>query len=120
MNYRLEIVLNNNYKFIKNFNFDRANMIIFNLEKKHPILSLICRDYQNSIDIAIYDNDVLVLNKKNIIIHEKELYQIYTLGNKTLYCHCIEYSDFVIAVDIKEYFGMKYFKSIFIFKKKII
>ena len=80
MNYRLEIVLNNNYKFIKNFNFDRANMIIFNLEKKHPILSLICKDCQNSIDIVIYYNDVLVLNKKNIIILRRRIISNLYIG----------------------------------------
>ena len=120
MNYRLEIVLNNNYKFEKYFNFDGANMIIFNLEKKHPILALICKDVQNVIDIFIYYKESLILNKKNIFIQEEELYQIYTFEKKKLYCHCIEYNDFIIGIDIKEYYGMKYFKSIFIFKKEII
>jgi hypothetical protein len=116
MNYRL-IVTWNDYTFYKNLNLDKSNMEIYNIERSHPILSIMCNDNKNLLSISLYFNEELILEKKNILIPEK-LYKIYKLGNKTLYCHCMEFNEYVVSIDINSYFGMKYFKSIFVYRKE--
>ncbi|VVU95661.1 hypothetical protein CPAV1605_1414 [seawater metagenome] len=115
MSYRLDIILND-YSFSTHFDLDRIQMKIYNIERAHPILSILWKDNLNVISFSLYYLNNLILQEERIIF-TKELYEIYKIGNKNLFCHCLEFDKFVISIDIMSYFGMKYFKSIFIYRK---
>ena len=114
MYYKLVILLND-YKLVKTIHFVN-NMCITKIEPYHHISNIIFSSKKNKMSIQLYEDDKKIFDS-NIIYIPNKLYKLYDYNFKKLYTHCIEFSEYLICIDIMKIYKMKYFKSIFIAKK---
>lgn len=114
MYYKLVLILND-YKFVKTINFLK-NICITKIGPYNNISEIMFYSKKNIIKIELYEDDKKIFDS-DIITIPKKLYKLYEFNFKKLYTHCIEFSEYLICIDIMKIYKMKYFKSIFILKK---
>jgi len=114
MYYKLVIIWNN-YTITKSIIFNN-NISIFKIYPCHDLLSILFSPYENTMRILLYENNMIILDTKDIIL-PKKLYKLYNFRGRKLYTFCLELDDFIIGIDIMKIYKIKYFSSFFIMKK---
>ena len=71
---------------------------------------------ENLMEVKLYENDEIIFETK-IMQLPKEMYLLYHKGIKKLYTHCIEFDNFVIAIDVMKFYKVKFFSSFYILEK---